>query len=170
MRALPAAAAPLAFACLWGLATLALPAGAFAQTTQSPTTGGAHDASASDLSRFAGARVAGRLFAAPFDRSPRPAVPPGMIDGLFALLNHDDQTEQLAAMDGLGLLREVSAVASITGMLRFRSGDGARAWCALDRAADSASHPLGSIVTALLTQGVSPEEVDRCWSQDRRLA
>jgi HEAT repeat protein len=65
-------------------------------------------------SRIAGARVAGRLFAAPFDRSPRPAVPPGMIDGLFALLNHDDQTEQLAAMDGLGLLREVSAVASIT--------------------------------------------------------
>jgi hypothetical protein len=66
-------------------------------------------------SRIAGARVAGRLFAAPFDRSgQRPAVPPGMVDGLFALLNHDDQTEQLAAMDGLGLLREITAVASIT--------------------------------------------------------
>ena len=59
-------------------------------------------------SRIAGARVAGRLFAAPFDRSgQRPAVPPGMVDGLFALLNHDDQTEQLAAMDALGLLREI---------------------------------------------------------------
>ena len=66
-------------------------------------------------SRIAGARVAGRLFAAPFDRSgQRPAVPAGMVDGLFALLNHDDQTEQLAAMDALGLLREISAVASIT--------------------------------------------------------
>jgi hypothetical protein len=66
-------------------------------------------------SRIAAARVAGRLFAAPLDRSAqRPAVPPGMVDGFFALLNHDDQTEQLAAMDALGLLREVSAVTSLT--------------------------------------------------------
>ena len=71
-------------------------------------------------SRIAGARVAGRLFAAPLDRSgSRPALPPGMVDGLFALLNHDDQTEQLAAMDGLGLLREVTAVASITERYHF---------------------------------------------------
>ena len=42
-------------------------------------------------SRFAGARVSGRLFAAPFDRSnPRPVVPPSLIDMLFALLNEDD--------------------------------------------------------------------------------
>ena len=66
-------------------------------------------------SRIAGARVAGRLFQAPFDRSgERTAVPLGMVDGLFALLNHDDQTEQLAGMDGLGLLREINAVASLT--------------------------------------------------------
>lgn len=66
-------------------------------------------------SRIAGARVAGRLFAVPFDPSrQRPGVPPGMVDGLFALLNHDDQTEQLAAMDALGLLRETSAVTSLT--------------------------------------------------------
>lgn len=66
-------------------------------------------------SRIAGARVAGRLFAAPFDPSgPRPAVPPGMADGLFALVNHDDETEQLAGMDGLGLLRETTAVTSLT--------------------------------------------------------
>ena len=66
-------------------------------------------------SRIAAARVAGRLFAAPFDRSgQRPAVPPGMVVGLFALLNHDDQTEQLAAMDAIGLLRETTAVTSLT--------------------------------------------------------
>jgi hypothetical protein len=65
-------------------------------------------------SRIAGARVAGRLFAAPFDRSPRPAVPPGMIDGLFGLMNQDSEIELLAAMDALGLLREVSAVSSLT--------------------------------------------------------
>ena len=66
-------------------------------------------------SRIAGARVAGRLFAAPFDRSgQRPAVPSGMVEFLFAMLNHDDQTELLAAMDGIGLLREVSAVTSLT--------------------------------------------------------
>jgi hypothetical protein len=71
-------------------------------------------------SRITGARVAGRLFAAPFDSSaPRPAVAPGMVEGLFALLNHDDQTEQLAAMDALGLLRESSAVASITERYHF---------------------------------------------------
>ena len=71
-------------------------------------------------SRIAGARVAGRLFAAPFDRSAqRPAVPPGMADGLFALLNHDDETEQLAGMDALGLLRETSAVTSLTARYHY---------------------------------------------------
>jgi hypothetical protein len=71
-------------------------------------------------SRIAGARVAGRIFSSPFDRSaPRPALPPGMLDGLFALLNHDDQTELLAAMDALGLLREISAVASLTERYHF---------------------------------------------------
>ena len=70
-------------------------------------------------SRVAGARVAGRVFAAPYDRTPRPVVPPGMIDGLFALLNHDDRTEQLAAMDALGLLRDVNAVASLTERYHF---------------------------------------------------
>lgn len=71
-------------------------------------------------SRIAGARVAGRLFAAPFDRSsPRPAVPPGMIDALFALMNEDREIEQLAAMDAMGLLRETSAVAALTERYRF---------------------------------------------------
>lgn len=64
--------------------------------------------------RVAGARVAGRIFAAPFDRSVRPTVPAGMVDALFGLLNLDQEVEQLAAMDALGLLREVNAVASLT--------------------------------------------------------
>ena len=66
-------------------------------------------------SRIAGARVAGRVFAATMERTGvSPAVPPGMIEGLFALLNRDDQIELLVAMDALGLLREISAVASLT--------------------------------------------------------
>ena len=65
--------------------------------------------------RIAGARVAGRVFAAPYDRSGvRPAVPPGLTDALFALLNHDPEIDQLAAMDALGLLRERSAVSALT--------------------------------------------------------
>lgn len=69
--------------------------------------------------RIAGARVSGRVFAVPFDRPGRPALPPGMTDALFALLNQDNQIEQLAAMDAIGLLREVSAVSSLTERYRF---------------------------------------------------
>jgi hypothetical protein len=71
-------------------------------------------------SRVAGARVAGRLFAAPYDRAgPRPAVPVGMVDGLFAQLNRNDETDQLAAMDALGLLRLANAVTSLTERYSF---------------------------------------------------
>jgi hypothetical protein len=66
--------------------------------------------------------------------------------------------------------RSLAAVASLTAMLRFRSGDGARAWCALDRAPDAAGHSLGSLVIELLTHGISPAEVDRSWATDRRFA
>jgi hypothetical protein len=66
-------------------------------------------------SRIAGARVAGRIFAVPLDRArPRAAVPAGMVDALFDLLNVDQEIEQLVAMDALGLLRETSAVTSLT--------------------------------------------------------
>jgi hypothetical protein len=64
--------------------------------------------------RVAAARVAGRIFAAPFDRSVRPVVPAGMTDAVFSLLNLDQEIEQLAAMDALGLMREANAVASLT--------------------------------------------------------
>lgn len=66
--------------------------------------------------------------------------------------------------------RSLPAAASLTAMLRFRSGDGARAWCALDRAPDAAGHSLGSLVTELLTQGISPAEVDACWAAGRPCA
>jgi HEAT repeat protein len=64
--------------------------------------------------RIAGARVAGRIFATPFDKSgARAIVPNGMVDAVFTLLNQDTEIEQLAAMDALGLLRESSAVTSL---------------------------------------------------------
>lgn len=70
--------------------------------------------------RIAGARVAGRVFAAPFDRSGvRPAVPAGMSEAIFLLLNQDREIDQLAAMDALGLLRDTSAVASLTERYHF---------------------------------------------------
>src|SRR5688500_8140862 len=71
-------------------------------------------------SRIAGARVSGRLFAVGFERGAvRPAVPAGLIDGLFAMLNQDDDIEQLASMDALGLLREIGAVTSLTERYRY---------------------------------------------------
>ena len=42
-----------------------------------------------------------------------------MVDGLFALLNRDSQVEQLAAMDAIGLLREASAVSSLSERYQF---------------------------------------------------
>ncbi len=70
--------------------------------------------------RIAGARVSGRMFAAPFDRSGfRPAVPPGMVDALFALLNQDHEIELLAAMDAIGQLRDISAISSLTERYRY---------------------------------------------------
>jgi hypothetical protein len=77
--------------------------------------------------RVAGARVAGRLFAAPFDRTARPSPPAGLVDALFVLLNDAGSFEQLAAMDAMGLLRETSAVAALTERYRFYRNDRQRA-------------------------------------------
>jgi hypothetical protein len=79
-------------------------------------------------SRVAGARVAGRVFAVTFERSgPSPAVPPGMVEAVFALLNRDSEVEQLAAMDALGLLRVTNAVTSLTERYHFYRDGGKRA-------------------------------------------
>jgi hypothetical protein len=82
-------------------------------------------ASADRRSRISGARVAGRVFAVPFAAGVRgPLVPPGLTDGLFALLNSGNDTEQLAAMDALGLLRDQMAVASLTERYQYyRTGN-----------------------------------------------
>ena len=69
-------------------------------------------------SRIAGARVAGRILAVPFEaRTAAPA--PGIAEGLFALLNQPDEADQLAAMDAMGLLRLSSAVTSLTERYQF---------------------------------------------------
>jgi hypothetical protein len=71
-------------------------------------------------SRIAGARVAGRVFAAPWGPdTPRPAPPAGLLDGLFAMLNQDSEIDQLAAMDALGLTRQTSAFTSLVERYRF---------------------------------------------------
>jgi len=79
-------------------------------------------------SRVAGARVAGRVLAASFDPGGvRPPVPAGLIDGVFAMLNRPNESEQLAAMDALGLLREASAVTALNERYAFYRKDGQRA-------------------------------------------
>jgi hypothetical protein len=65
--------------------------------------------------RIAGARVAGRVFAVPFESSlGAPALPAGLADALFVLLNRTNETDQLVAMDAFGLVRHTNAVSSLT--------------------------------------------------------
>ena len=98
-------------------------------------------------SRIAGARVAGRVLAASFDPGGvRPPVPAGLIDGVFAMLNRPNESEQLAAMDALGLLRETSAVTALTERYAFYRKDGQRA-------------PAGGALEALARIG-DPSSVD----------
>jgi hypothetical protein len=79
-------------------------------------------------SRIAGARVAGRVFAVPFDSAgARPPLPAGMMEALFALLNRNDETDQLVAMDAIGLVRDASAVTSLTERYYFYREGGKRA-------------------------------------------
>ena len=102
-------------------------------------------ASSDRRARIIGARVSGRLFAVPFDKSGvRPVVPAGMTEGLYALLNRESQLEQLAAMDAVGLLREASAVSSLSERYQFYRQNGDRALAggaleALARIGDPAS-------------------------------
>lgn len=69
--------------------------------------------------RIAGARVAGRVFAVPFEARSTGVPAPGLIDALFTLLNRSNETEQLAAMDALGLVRERTAVPALTERYAF---------------------------------------------------
>jgi hypothetical protein len=65
-------------------------------------------------SRIAGARVAGRVLAVPFDARAATPLPPGLVDALFVMMNRDHDYDQLAAMDALGLMRQVAAVSALT--------------------------------------------------------
>lgn len=76
-------------------------------------------AAADRRTRIAGARVAGRVYAVPFDARSPAMTAPGLVEALFALFNSSNEIEQLAAMDALGLMRQVSAVASLTERYQF---------------------------------------------------
>jgi hypothetical protein len=78
-------------------------------------------------SRIAGARVAGRVFAVPFDATVATPLPQGLADALFALFNRENETEQLAAMDALGLLRQRAAVTALTERYYFYRDNNKRA-------------------------------------------
>ncbi|MBY0494513.1 MAG: hypothetical protein K2Y23_09870 [Cyanobacteria bacterium] len=99
-------------------------------------------------SRIAGARVAGRVFACSFDPAgPRPVVPPAMVDVLFALMNQDGEIEQLAAMDALGLIREVNATTALADRYRYYRDRNKRALAggaleALARIGDASAMPV----------------------------
>jgi hypothetical protein len=78
--------------------------------------------------RIAGARVAGRVFAAPLEPSlGAPALPTGLADALFVLLNRASETDQLVAMDALGLVRHTNAVSSLTERFHYYRERGKRA-------------------------------------------
>ncbi len=103
-------------------------------------------------SRIVGARVAGRLFAAPLN-APPPAAPAGLTEALFALWNQDSEIEQLAAMDALGLLRVSSAVASLAERYQFYRDANQRALAggareALARIGDPSSVRIATLVSA----------------------
>ena len=78
--------------------------------------------------RIAGARVAGRVFARSFQELGTPTGrPAGLTDALFVLLNRTTGVDQLVAMDALGLLRESSAVPSLTERFQFYRDSNKRA-------------------------------------------
>lgn len=105
-------------------------------------------------SRIAGARVAGRVLAASFDPGGvRPPLPAGLSNGLFSLLNQPNEYEELAAMDALGLIRDVTAVVALTERYTFHRTGGRRALAggaieALARIGDVSSVELIKTVAA----------------------
>lgn len=111
--------------------------------------------------RIAGARVAGRVLAAPFTPgSRRLPAPVGLSEALFALLNQSNEHEQLAAMDALGLIRETQAVAALTERYTFYRNDRKRAL------AGGALEALARIGDASTVELVKAVAVDR-WAEGR---
>ncbi|MEZ5287364.1 MAG: HEAT repeat domain-containing protein [Vicinamibacterales bacterium] len=97
--------------------------------------------------RIAGSRVAGYVFAAPIDGGPAPVRPNGLAGALVQQLNQPNDDEQEAAMEALGLLREIAVLPTLTDVYqRARSrndGDAAAAALeALTRIGDPSTRPL----------------------------
>jgi hypothetical protein len=111
-------------------------------------------------SRIAGARVAGRIFAVPFDARVATALPPGIVEALFVMLNRDQETEQLAAMDALGLMRQLSAVSALTERYHFYRDGNKRA---LAGGAIEALARIGDRSTVDLVRAVAADR----WSEGR---
>ena len=103
-------------------------------------------------SRIAGARVAGRIFTVPFDARVFTPVPGGLVDALYALLNRETDREQLSAMDALGLMRQTTAVTSLTERYYFYRDSRKRALAggaleALARIGDASTIDLVKVLT-----------------------
>jgi hypothetical protein len=77
--------------------------------------------------RIVGARVAGRVFAAPFESRTAAAVPREMIEALYQMWNSSNDTEQLAAMDALGQFRERDSLAALAERYNFYRDEKKRA-------------------------------------------
>jgi hypothetical protein len=126
--------------------------------------------------RIAGARVAGRVFAMPLTvnkpTAPRPA---GLSEALFALMNHEDQSEQLAAMDALGLLREPTAVPALTERYTFYRSAKKRSLAggALEALARIGDASVADLVKVLVTdpwsQGNDPTALAVAFARERML-
>ena len=102
--------------------------------------------------RIAGARVAGRIYAVPFEAPSGRGAAPALVDALFGLFNSTNEIEQLAAMDALGLMRQVSAVASLTERYQFYRSTNNRALAggaleALARIGDRSTHAIAQALT-----------------------
>jgi hypothetical protein len=133
-------------------------------------------ASADRRSRIAGARVAGRVFASPVAPGVRgPAVPREVTEGLFALFNSTNETEVLAAMDALGLLREYQAVTSLTERYTYYRTAGRRALAggALEALARIGDPSTTAIVQALVgdrwAEGRDPTALAVAFARERML-
>lgn len=110
--------------------------------------------------RIAGARVAGRVFALPFEARTAGVLPDGLVEALFAQLNRDHEIDQLAAMDALGMTRAVMAVTALTDRYSFYRDAG---WRALAGGALEALARIGDASTIAIVKGL----VSDPWSNGR---
>lgn len=127
-------------------------------------------------SRVAGARVAGRVFAVPFDvKAAGAAVPGGFAEALFVLLNRTSEIDQLAAMDALGLMRQTTAVTSLTERYYFYRDGGKRALAggaleALARIGDpSTIDVVKGLVADKWSEGRDPTALAVAFARERML-